>query len=341
MLTIDNILNLQISYQKDTWSDIESDIPLNKILDAIKTKKFDAQINILRTELNKGNKEYYDNYKKRLPATTFSGTFKKKRTQENLKNYNPLIVLDIDKLNSEEMVKVYSELLNENIVFSFWKSPSNNGFKGLVPLNFNIESKELSYAFLHKCAFRKLSQYFIETYNIELDKSGSDITRLCFISSDSELVLKNEVSFFEIHNSDIEIIQKSKENSKKILRVTNSKDALYNPLNKNNPRDRKFMSDIIKYLERKNKTITYNYNDWCKVAMAISNTFTYDIGLKYFKKLSILDKQKYNEITCTNFLTNCYETRNGDVNFSTIVYLANQQGYKTKYQKNGVPKAEE
>ena len=86
MLTIDNILNLQISYQKDTWSDIESDIPLNKILDAIKTKKFDAQINILRTELNKGNKEYYDNYKKRLPATTFSGTFKKKRTQENLKN---------------------------------------------------------------------------------------------------------------------------------------------------------------------------------------------------------------------------------------------------------------
>ena len=64
MLTIDNILNLQISYQKDTWSDIESDIPLNKILDAIKTKKFDAQINILRTELNKGNKEYYDNYKK-------------------------------------------------------------------------------------------------------------------------------------------------------------------------------------------------------------------------------------------------------------------------------------
>ena len=144
MLTIDNILNLQISYQKDTWSDIESDIPLNKILDAIKTKKFDAQINILRTELNKGNKEYYDNYKKRLPATTFSGTFKKKRTQENLKNYNPLIVLDIDKLNSEEMVKVYSELLNENIVFSFWKSPSNNGFKGLVPLNFNIESKELS-----------------------------------------------------------------------------------------------------------------------------------------------------------------------------------------------------
>ncbi len=161
MHTIDNILNLQISYQKDTWSDIESDIPLNKILDAIKTKKFDAQINILRTELNKGNKEYYDNYKKRLPATTFSGTFKKKRTQENLKNYNPLIVLDIDKLNSEEMVKVYSELLNENIVFSFWKSPSNNGFKGLVPLNFNIESKELSYDFLHKCAFRKLSQYFI------------------------------------------------------------------------------------------------------------------------------------------------------------------------------------
>ena len=74
--------------------------------------------------------------------------------------------------------------------------------------------------------------------------------------------------------------------------------------------------------------------------MAISNTFTYDIGLNYFLKLSKLDDTKYNEIVCTNFLINCYETRKGNVNFSSIIYLANQKGYQTKHQKNGVPKEE-
>lgn len=340
--TIEDILDLQISYQKDTWSEIESDISLRKALEIIKTKKFEVQINKLRIELNNGNKEYYDNHKKKLPATTFSGTFNKKRILKNLKNYNPIIVIDIDKLNPKTISKVNSDLLSEKMVLSFWKSPSNNGFKGIVPINYKFENKTgLNYDYLHKCAYRKLAQYFNEKYEIELDKSGSDITRLCFISSDNELVLKDEISFFDILNEDIETVQKSKEHSKQVLRFTNSRDALYNPLNKNYHRNRKHMSDIIKYLERKNKSITYSYDDWCKVAMSISNVFTYDIGLKYFKKLCALDKHKYDEIACTNFLINCYETRRGEVNFSTIVYLANQQGYKTKYQKNGVPKADE
>mgnify|MGYP000848936914 CR=1 FL=1 len=74
--------------------------------------------------------------------------------------------------------------------------------------------------------------------------------------------------------------------------------------------------------------------------MAIANTFTYEIGLNYFLQLSSLDSDKYNKVTATNFLVNCYETRKGIVNFSSIVYLANQKGYKIKYQKNGVPKTD-
>jgi hypothetical protein len=100
------------------------------------------------------------------------------------------------------------------------------------------------------------------------------------------------------------------------------------------------MTDIIRHLTNKNKTITYSYEEWCKVAMAIANTFTYEIGLNYFLKLSKLDTDKFNEISCTNFLNNCYETRKGKLNFRSIIYLANQKGYQTKNQKNGVPKVE-
>ena len=94
------------------------------------------------------------------------------------------------------------------------------------------------------------------------------------------------------------------------------------------------MSNIIKYLTIKNKSITYSYADWYKVAMGIANSFTFDIGKKYFNKLSALDVGKYNSINCENFLTDCYEMRNGSIKFASIIYLANQQGYKTKSQKS-------
>jgi hypothetical protein len=68
--------------------------------------------------------------------------------------------------------------------------------------------------------------------------------------------------------------------------------------------------------------------------MAIANTFTYDIGEKYFLKLSSLDSTKFNEKECKNFLTNCYESRSGSINFSTIVFFANKKGYLTKKQRD-------
>ncbi|WPO83839.1 BT4734/BF3469 family protein [Chryseobacterium sp. JJR-5R] len=342
MLTIDDLLNVKISVQENTWSEIKSEIKLLQVLNYIKNEKLKNKIETLRKELEKGNKDYYDNNKKRLPAVTFSGNFERKRLLSSLKQYIPIIVIDIDKLSEDKLKKVKADLSFCKFVLSFWKSPSNKGYKGLVPLIYNIEKlEEFDIDFIHKCAFRKLAQYFFEKFNIELDKSGSDITRLCFLSSDKELVLKEQLCKFEVKTDDITEVQKSKIYSKQILKFSNSRDALYNPANKNNYRDRRFMSDIIRYLYRTNSTITNNYYDWCKVAMAISNTFTFDIGLKYFKKLSILDKEKYNETICNNFLINCYETRKGEIRFSTIVYLANEQGFKTKYQRIGVLKAEE
>lgn len=340
MQTTNDILNLTVSYQANTWSDISIEPTIETILNEIKSDKHKAQITTLRTKLESGDKDFYDNHKKHLPAVTFSATFNKKRTSENLINYNPLIVIDIDKLSNEQIIENYDQLLNDEFVFSFWRSPSNKGFKGLVSVEFKIENNEIDLDKLHKSAFKKLSDYFFNNYNIELDKSGSDITRLCFLSFDNDLVLKPTSKKFIIENADI-VLPTKKDVGKKIeLKFTSSKDALNNPSGKNKPLDRKIMTDIIRNITNKTNSITYSYDEWCKVAMAIANTFTYDIGLNYFLKLSKLDSDKYDEISCTNFLNNCYETRKGNLNFSSIIYLANQKGYQTKHQRNGVPKVE-
>jgi hypothetical protein len=339
-LPTNDILKLNVSYQANTWSEISAEPTILTILNEIKSDKLKQQINVLRTKLESGNKEYYDNYKKQLPAVTFSATFNVKRTNENLKKYNSLIVIDIDKLGSEQLIESFNHLLNDDYVFTFWRSPSNKGFKGLVFIEFSIESDDIDLDKIHKSAFKKLSDYFMNNYNIELDKSGSDITRLCFLSFDKELVLKSIFKPFTIQNEDVFLttIKVGVKTTK--LKFTSNGDIFNNPLGKNSPLNRKIMTDIIRHLTNKKLSITYSYEEWCKVAMAIANSFTYEIGLKYFLKLSSLDTDKYNEVNSANFLNNCYETRKGSVNFSSIVYLANQKGYKTRNQKNGVPKVE-
>ena len=233
--------------------------------------------------------------------------------------------------------------MQDEFVFSFWRSPSNKGFKGLVQLEFTDISDEIDIDTKHKSAFKKLATYFQSKYNLELDKSGSDTSRLCFLSYDTELVRKETFKKFQVTNDDIDVVTTKTSNGRtRKIRFVSNKDALYNPLERNNQYDRKVMTDIIRYLTNKNLSITFSYAEWCKVAMAIANTFTYDIGLNYFIKLSKLDGAKFNEIHCTNFLINCYETKNGNVAFASIIHLANEKGYKTKQQKikEGVLKVE-
>jgi len=93
---------------------------------------------------------------------------------------------------------------------------------------------------------------------------------------------------------------------------------------------------IIKYLSKRNLSITNSYSDWYKVALAIANSFTYDIGEKYFLRLSKLDVNKYDEQKCRTLLKYCYENSKGKFNFGTIVYLAIKVGYIYKNSNRGV-----
>jgi hypothetical protein len=218
-----------------------------------------------------------------------------------------------------------------HMLLAFWESPSKDGIKGLVHLEFNNKYNELKIDEMHKAAFTHLYNYFKENYSIELDKSGSDFTRLCFISWDEGIVLKSDFKSFEIN--DIEVRKQT--NSIKIKsqsKIINSpiNDILFNPIGKNNQYQKQTIKKIISYLKKNSLSITYDYDDWFRVAFAIANAFTFDIGLKYFKELSKLDITKYNEYECEKFLKNCYEYSKGKIKFSLIINLSINKGFKYK-----------
>lgn len=59
-----------------------------------------------------------------------------RRKADLCKQYNNLMVIDIDKLDDEEMRRVRVCLEQDDYVAAFWISPSGNGWKGLVGLEY-------------------------------------------------------------------------------------------------------------------------------------------------------------------------------------------------------------
>lgn len=333
-MNINTLLSKKVSFQTAAYAQISKEITIGEVLNEIKSNKYLSQITTLRNLLSNNQLEGYNHHKKNLPAVTFCGTFNEKRKKEQLKNYNSIIVLDIDKLDNVEFNRVYNILSNENIIFSFWVSPSNKGIKGLVYLEYSFEINSSNVDYYHKSAFQQLQKYFQEKYNISLDESGSDTTRLCFLSCDTLLKLNENFILFKVKKIErLEITEAVTKKDVKTIEQSNKKDLLYNPLNRNSSYDRKTIQAIIRFLTKRKLSITCSYEQWYKVAIAIANSFTYEIGEKYFLKLSEMDNEKFNKIECINMLVYIYENRkiyenkNDSISFDTIYYFAAQKGF--------------
>ncbi|OWK73141.1 virulence-associated E family protein [Flavobacteriaceae bacterium JJC] len=171
-----------------------------KILDDIKTGTYRNAIIYLRKSLAEDKKEAAERAKKSLPAFTPSATFKGGRKMELLTNYNSLMVLDIDKLTIEKVNICKSIIKNNEFAFAAFLSPSGNGLKILV----RVDSKKEE----HKETFLKLQKYFEDILSVEIDKSGKDITRLCFVSFDPELYFNENAAVFSSGDQQSVIAQK-------------------------------------------------------------------------------------------------------------------------------------
>lgn len=336
------ILNKKVSYLDHFSSEVIKEETLGSILNQIKSKKLLVVTNALRALRSKGNLSDYNKNKKNLPAVTFCGFFSPKRSGDHLKEYNYLMVLDIDKLDENEVLRVKDVLVKDKYVFSFWESPSGNGIKGLVSLKYLFDIQKGNEDRAHKIAFKALDNYFTENYGVHIDASGCDITRLCFLSCDQALVLKEVICPFEVEADELALIDKTGAPSQQAASANAGiKDFLENPVGKNNSHFRKTIADIIKYLTAKQLSITHDYDSWYRVAFAIAESFTYSVGEKYYLALSRLDTGKFNEIKCKQMLQSCYVKSKHKIGFKTIIRLATEKGFTYKGLMRGVAKAAE
>lgn len=178
----------ECNYFKDIWDkDCTTVFPVIKVLSAIKNGRWKEQIEAVRSQ---ESKKMITQLKNKLPNVTFSGVFEDERLDENIVLYNKLVIIDIDTIGPRRLIKLRRELQENPFVVAFFAGPS----KGLKVL-FKVDTE----ADEHKTfAFHALEHHFKSMYNVDIDPSGKNIARVCFVSYDPECYINKEYKEFVV-----------------------------------------------------------------------------------------------------------------------------------------------
>lgn len=111
---------------------------------------------------------------------TFSGEFER-RNDNNLKKHSSLITIDFDHLPNLNEVK--KQLLEDDYFETelLFTSPSGDGLKWIIKIDLSKAT--------HQEFFKAVANYLLQTYKLEVDQSGKDISRACFLSHDPDAFL--------------------------------------------------------------------------------------------------------------------------------------------------------
>ena len=108
---------------------------------------------------------------------TFSGMFQT-RNDKALISHSGLLCIDFDHLQSVDLLRkqlLQDEYFDTQMLFV---SPSGDGLKWII----SIDTKQST----HSNYFAAVANYILQTYGVEVDKSGRDISRACFLPYDPQ-----------------------------------------------------------------------------------------------------------------------------------------------------------
>lgn len=317
------VLRCEVSLFSSVYGHKAKRYPLDGVLKSFASGRYAKTVREARGYLQEGDVEMYKACKSMLPVVAFCGVFKGGHSKVDLVHYNNIVVIDIDHLSEEALATVAEQLRQDKYVFAYWKSPSGQGLKGLVRVSGGDESRLDEH---HRQAFRQLTDYFKTEYSIDIDQSGSDYSRLCYACWDEGLVVKETSGVFYVEEpagGSVPRCTSAERPQQPYVETTTARGR-----KANRKTDIDTVKDIIHYLQDTGRSITYEYENWMRVAYAIAATFTAKTGLSLFLQLSRQDADKYDEEACRRMLDYCYAHTNGQLTLGTIVYLARRAGYQ-------------
>lgn len=153
-------------------------ISLKDALKRIEQGNSKAIVDEIRVTLDK---EKANKIKFNLPSVCFSGKFGADRKDEQLIEHSGFIVLDFDDVY--ELREKQTEIISQPFIYACWVSPSGKGLKALV---------KIADGGKHREHFQALQEIFPE-----IDKSGINVSRVCYESYDPEIYINEKSVIFK------------------------------------------------------------------------------------------------------------------------------------------------
>lgn len=298
------------------FNQVVENLDIIMVLEQIRSGKYKSRILALRELLRQGKTDEYNDAKRSLPAFTPSGLFEGGRKMEYLKEYSGLIILDIDKLSREQLFTVRSRTEEIPYTHACFISPSGNGLKILV--------KVFSRPVYHKVVFNQVKSYYEEQLKgsdqclviditgntndnstvaesqatqIQIDPSGKDITRLCFVSWDEMLYLDPSAAIFKPYINMVE-------------------DDI---------------EKLVALIESRRIDLTSKYDDWVRIGFALVDAIGEE-GRSSFHRLSRF-YAGYNPKECDDQYDKCLKAKRSGITIATLYYFARDSGIEiSKYK---------
>ncbi|BEG98038.1 VapE domain-containing protein [Bacteroides sedimenti] len=173
-------------------SHIGNEMTIHDVVEEIRSDKHKATIAEIRRLNDAGEFDAASRLKAQLPGVTFSGTFKEKRRAENIDVYNFQCVFDLDHIPAEKREQVRQALEKCRYTHVCFDSP-RMGLKVVLrgmPMEFPEGStpqqeQKLRIAY-HKQLFKQGAAHIEKLTGCEVDKSGSDLPRVCYLCHDEK-----------------------------------------------------------------------------------------------------------------------------------------------------------
>lgn len=233
-------------------------------------------------------------FKRSMPTVSMSGEFSY-RDDKGLITHNGILAMDIDDLDEIAMAKVSRTSREDKYVVASFVSAGGRGYRVLFSINPDK----------HRDTFRAICTHIYELYGevATVDTNGINLSKPYIVSYDPHMYINQEP---------VVVFTKTIKEAP----VKKMKDFVHTAGD---------FDKIIQQIKGRSLDIAPNYQDWLKVAFAISEQFGED-GRTYFHDISQFSSQ-YKPRNTDKQYTNCLKARGGKtVNISTFYYLCKMAG---------------
>jgi hypothetical protein len=247
--------------------------------------------------------------KENFDYCTYSGTFSS-RKDGGLIKHSGLLTVDFDHVADVTALKkrlIEDEYLQTELIYT---SPSGEGVKWIIKIDLSKGT--------HREYFEGLASYIKATYSIEIDESGKDVSRACFLCHDADVFI----------------------NPKYLGKGNPKPNKPFDPnewRNKPAPKSEKKVKEapvfndtssqveeLIQQIESRRIDLTTTYSDWIKIGFALADQFG-EQGREYFHRISQMHSN-YSREECDRQYTNCLKSNGSGVGIGTFFQMCKNEG---------------